>query len=481
MYRRNASSCWARSSSCSEAMRYLQAAPGRRADHRTPAHTTRPVCQPLPDCGTGGRLLDGPAVAVVAGQPGAQGPAGRLGVGVAHDLDVAHDRRGPDHHPGRRLPGRGLADPELLVAHHRDPAQLHVHAVGDVDLDVAHDGGGDDVDVAPRHLGAAQVEHHVPHEGDRGQRPLDPPPSLPLAVPHDGDHPLAVPPGGRPHRGRRSTRGLGQVGGEGPQLAAGGGRVGGPGPLGQLPEGQPALGGGLPQPLHRGLALGIGGPDLGRVPLAGFVAHAPTIRRPAADDTPRVWQSPRRGDPVRARSGWRWGNVPLPETYLVGLGAGLLLQLVVPWRPPWPAGAGRAVGWPCCWPAWGWRRGRCGRPPRCAWNAPTGWSGAGPMPSAATRCTAPRPPPTWGSPWWPAPPGRCCSCPACWRPPTSWSSARSGPWKPASVPPTGATEARSASTCDRGQAVLGARSGDRSAGGRAHRCLTTYPPAPEDG
>jgi protein-S-isoprenylcysteine O-methyltransferase Ste14 len=49
---------------------------------------------------------------------------------------------------------------------------------------------------------------------------------------------------------------------------------------------------------------------------------------------------------VRARSGWRWGNVPLPETYLVGLGAGLLLQVIAPWRPPWPAGAGRAVGWP---------------------------------------------------------------------------------------------------------------------------------------
>jgi protein-S-isoprenylcysteine O-methyltransferase Ste14 len=46
------------------------------------------------------------------------------------------------------------------------------------------------------------------------------------------------------------------------------------------------------------------------------------------------------------RSGWRWGNVPLPETYLVGLGAGLLLQVVVPWRPPWPAPAGQAVGWP---------------------------------------------------------------------------------------------------------------------------------------
>ena len=44
--------------------------------------------------------------------------------------------------------------------------------------------------------------------------------------------------------------------------------------------------------------------------------------------------------------GWRWGNVPLPATYLVGLGAGLLLQLVAPWRPPWPAGVGHGVGWP---------------------------------------------------------------------------------------------------------------------------------------
>ena len=49
---------------------------------------------------------------------------------------------------------------------------------------------------------------------------------------------------------------------------------------------------------------------------------------------------------MRAHAGWRWGNVPLPETYLVGLGAGLVLQVVAPWRPPWPAVAGRAVGWP---------------------------------------------------------------------------------------------------------------------------------------
>ena len=50
------------------------------------------------------------------------------------------------------------------------------------------------------------------------------------------------------------------------------------------------------------------------------------------------------GDRVGGR--WRWGNVPLPETYLAGLGAGLLLQVIAPWRPPWPAGVGRAVGWP---------------------------------------------------------------------------------------------------------------------------------------
>lgn len=46
------------------------------------------------------------------------------------------------------------------------------------------------------------------------------------------------------------------------------------------------------------------------------------------------------------RPSWRWSNVPLPETYLVGLGAGLLLQLIAPWRPPWPRGVGHAAGWP---------------------------------------------------------------------------------------------------------------------------------------
>jgi protein-S-isoprenylcysteine O-methyltransferase Ste14 len=49
---------------------------------------------------------------------------------------------------------------------------------------------------------------------------------------------------------------------------------------------------------------------------------------------------------VSRHAAWRWGNVPLPETYLVGLGAGLLLEVVAPWRPPWPTGAGRALGWP---------------------------------------------------------------------------------------------------------------------------------------
>jgi protein-S-isoprenylcysteine O-methyltransferase Ste14 len=49
---------------------------------------------------------------------------------------------------------------------------------------------------------------------------------------------------------------------------------------------------------------------------------------------------------VSRHAAWRWGNVPLPETYLVGLGVGLLLRVVAPWRPPWPTGAGRALGWP---------------------------------------------------------------------------------------------------------------------------------------
>jgi protein-S-isoprenylcysteine O-methyltransferase Ste14 len=49
---------------------------------------------------------------------------------------------------------------------------------------------------------------------------------------------------------------------------------------------------------------------------------------------------------VRESAGWRWGNVPLPETYLVGLGAGILLQVITPWTPYWPAWIGHAVGWP---------------------------------------------------------------------------------------------------------------------------------------
>ena len=43
---------------------------------------------------------------------------------------------------------------------------------------------------------------------------------------------------------------------------------------------------------------------------------------------------------------WRWANVPLPETHLVGLGAGILLHAVAPWRLPWAAWVGRASGWP---------------------------------------------------------------------------------------------------------------------------------------
>jgi len=63
---------------------------------------------------------------------------------------------------------------------------------------------------------------------------------------------------------------------------------------------------------------------------------------------------------VGKTSAWRWGNVPLPETHLVGLGAGILVQVIASWRLPWPAVVGHACGWPLIlaglWlAAWGMR------------------------------------------------------------------------------------------------------------------------------
>ncbi len=45
-------------------------------------------------------------------------------------------------------------------------------------------------------------------------------------------------------------------------------------------------------------------------------------------------------------SAWRWGNIPLPETYLIGLAAGIVLQVIASWRLAWPAWIGHACGWP---------------------------------------------------------------------------------------------------------------------------------------
>jgi protein-S-isoprenylcysteine O-methyltransferase Ste14 len=49
---------------------------------------------------------------------------------------------------------------------------------------------------------------------------------------------------------------------------------------------------------------------------------------------------------VGKTSAWRWGNVPLPQTHLLGLGAGILLQAIAPWRLSWQAWIGHACGWP---------------------------------------------------------------------------------------------------------------------------------------
>ncbi len=40
----------------------------------------------------------------------------------------------------------------------------------------------------------------------------------------------------------------------------------------------------------------------------------------------------------------RWSNVPLPEPHLIGLGLGLVAQLVAPWHLPSSSAIGRVVG-----------------------------------------------------------------------------------------------------------------------------------------
>jgi protein-S-isoprenylcysteine O-methyltransferase Ste14 len=48
----------------------------------------------------------------------------------------------------------------------------------------------------------------------------------------------------------------------------------------------------------------------------------------------------------RTAGAWRWGNIPIPQAQLAGLGIGLLLQVVRPWSLPWPAWIGQLGGWP---------------------------------------------------------------------------------------------------------------------------------------
>lgn len=49
---------------------------------------------------------------------------------------------------------------------------------------------------------------------------------------------------------------------------------------------------------------------------------------------------------MRKTSAWRWRNVPLPEPHLIGLGVGILLQVLTPWRLAWPAWSRYGFGWP---------------------------------------------------------------------------------------------------------------------------------------
>jgi protein-S-isoprenylcysteine O-methyltransferase Ste14 len=50
--------------------------------------------------------------------------------------------------------------------------------------------------------------------------------------------------------------------------------------------------------------------------------------------------------PTTDAPAWRWGNIPIPKAHLVGLGTGILLQVVTPWSLPWPAWIRHGGGWP---------------------------------------------------------------------------------------------------------------------------------------
>jgi protein-S-isoprenylcysteine O-methyltransferase Ste14 len=118
--------------------------------------------------------------------------------------------------------------------------------------------------------------------------------------------------------------------------------------------------------------------------------------------------------PTGARA-WRWGNIPIPEAHLVGLGTGILLEVVRPWRLPWPAWIGHGCGWPLLlaglWlGAWAVRATAVvdlERPNKIVHSGPYAHS-RNPMYVAGHLAT-------WGSRLLPAPPGRCCSCRPCWR------------------------------------------------------------------
>jgi protein-S-isoprenylcysteine O-methyltransferase Ste14 len=48
---------------------------------------------------------------------------------------------------------------------------------------------------------------------------------------------------------------------------------------------------------------------------------------------------------VRDTSTWRWRNAPVPEPHLVGLGLGIVLNVITSWRPAWPAWSRHGFGW----------------------------------------------------------------------------------------------------------------------------------------
>src|SRR5207245_11613912 len=99
--------------------------------------------------------------------------------------DPAPERERVHTHDGRARERGHVLHPAVLAAHDGDARHLHRDALGDDDVDSAHDGNRRDVDHRSLDLGLPQVDHAAAHDRERGDLALGAPTALALATTHD--------------------------------------------------------------------------------------------------------------------------------------------------------------------------------------------------------------------------------------------------------------------------------------------------------